>query len=225
MYRVVERFVSINGEGIKAGQLAVFVRFWGCNLSCAYCDTKWANAADTPYIEMTAAQIAAAVAETGVKNVTLTGGEPLRQPELAELIVKLAAQGNDIEIETNGSLPLAKVLSWIESPAVSGKLSFTMDYKLGASGMEACMLTENFQVLRQYDTVKFVAGSHQDLCRAAAVIREYHLTQRCHVYLSPVFGAIDPAEMVDFMKEQQMNGVNLQLQLHKIIWAPDKRGV
>lgn len=87
------------------------------------------------------------------------------------------------------------------------------------------MRVENFALLQQEDTVKFVCGSAEDLERAAQVIAEQALTSRCHVYLSPVFGAIKPAEMVEYMLAQRLNGVRLQLQLHKFIWAPDRRGV
>lgn len=90
-YEVVEHFVSINGEGPLAGQLAVFVRFKGCNLSCLYCDTKWANEPDVPARVMTAEEIHQAIMETGVRNVTLTGGEPLNRPYISELLEKLAA--------------------------------------------------------------------------------------------------------------------------------------
>ena len=82
-YEVVEHFVSINGEGPLAGQLAVFVRFKGCNLSCLYCDTKWANEPDVPARVMTAEEIHQAIMETGVRNVTLTGGEPLDRPYIS----------------------------------------------------------------------------------------------------------------------------------------------
>lgn len=87
------------------------------------------------------------------------------------------------------------------------------------------MRVENFALLQQEDTVKFVCGSAEDLERAAQVIAEQELPKRCHVYLSPVFGAIKPAEMVEYMLAQRLNGVRLQLQLHKFIWAPDRRGV
>ena len=80
-FPVAEKFVSINGESICAGEPAVFVRFRGCNLNCSYCDTKWANEPDCPADEMTARQIADYVKSTGITNVTLTGGEPLLQPE------------------------------------------------------------------------------------------------------------------------------------------------
>lgn len=225
MYKVAEHFISINGEGVKAGQLAVFVRFCGCNLSCSYCDTRWANLSDTPYTEMNAGQIAKMVLDTGVKNVTLTGGEPLLAENIHELIALLINQGNDVEIETNGSIEIEELLKNLEEGSVRSHLSFTMDYKLFCSGMESFMKLENFKHLRVNDTVKFVVGSKSDLERAEQIIRKYKLIGRCHIYLSPVFGAIEPEEIVEFMKERRLNDVNLQLQLHKLIWNPDKRGV
>ena len=100
-----------------------------------------------------------------------------------------------------------------------------MDYKLSASGMENHMFLPNLPLLTQNDTVKFVCGSSSDLERAQAVIREYDLTHHTRVYLSPVFGSIHPADMVEFMKEHHMTGVTLQLQLHKVIWDPNQQGV
>ena len=87
------------------------------------------------------------------------------------------------------------------------------------------MLTENFSYLTLSDAVKFVVGDMCDLARAEEIINEYGLTDRCRVYFSPVFGEISPEEIVDFMKKRKLNGVRLQLQLHKIIWEPDMRGV
>lgn len=85
-YEVAEYFVSINGEGPLAGQLAVFVRLKGCNLACEYCDTKWANEPDAAFTAMTAEEIHQAIKETGIHNVTLTGGEPLARPHIAGLL-------------------------------------------------------------------------------------------------------------------------------------------
>ena len=90
-YAVAEKFVSINGEGKHAGELAVFLRFRGCNLACGFCDTKWANTAAAPAVRMTTDELVAYVRETGVRNVTLTGGEPLLQPGIDELITALGA--------------------------------------------------------------------------------------------------------------------------------------
>lgn len=219
-YKVVEMFTSINGEGRRAGQLAVFVRFAGCNLRCSFCDTMWANDAHTAYKTMTEEEIAQEIIRTGVQCVTLTGGEPLLQKDIDVLLRRLAReQSLSVEIETNGSMPIAAYRDMENRPTM------TMDYKLPYSGMEDKMCLENMEELQQQDTVKFVCGSRQDLERAKEVIDMYGLTGRCRIYLSPVFGAIEPADMVEYMKEQGMNGVNLQLQLHKFIWNPEKRGV
>lgn len=219
-YPVAETFVSINGEGTHAGQLAVFIRFRGCNLNCSFCDTMWVNQPDTPYTRMTAEEICQLVQETGVKNVTITGGEPLLQPGITQLLAQLAeTPGRYIEIETNGSVNLAPFTS------ISPSIAFTMDYKLPCSGMEAHMCTDNFALLKPQDTVKFVAGSRADLDRALEIIQKNDLTHRCHVYFSPVFGSIEPVEIVEFMLEHTLNDVNLQLQMHKVIWDPEKRGV
>ena len=106
---VVEKFVSINGEGTKAGQLAVFIRFKGCNLNCKYCDTKWANEADATAQQMTKEDILEYVLSTGVKNVTLTGGEPLLRDGIEDVIECLADNNLNVEIETNGSIPLDNI--------------------------------------------------------------------------------------------------------------------
>lgn len=219
MLSVVEKFVSINGEGKRAGELAAFIRFKGCNLNCSYCDTKWANQPEAASNACTVAELADWVKSSGVKNVTLTGGEPLLQAEIAELTEALLEQGNRVELETNGSVSL-KTLAGLKNRPV-----FTMDYKLPSSGMEGYMLTENFDYLNEADSVKFVSGSISDLERAAEIIEKYSLSEKCSVFISPVFGEIDPSEIVGFMKDRGLNEVRLQLQLHKFIWEPTKRGV
>ncbi len=217
-FPVVEKFVSINGEGRKAGELSVFIRFRGCNLACSYCDTRWANTEEAQAQQMTVKEICDFVLETGVKNVTLTGGEPMLQPGIETLAAALAENAEArVEIETNGSIDLA--------PFWYLPCSFTVDYKLPGSGMEPAMCRSNFAQIRAEDTVKFVAGSRKDLACAKKVIDSYGLIGRTAVYISPVFGQIEPAEIVEFMIEEQMNGVRLQIQMHKVIWDPDKKGV
>ena len=218
MFNVAEKFVSINGEGQKAGQLAVFIRFAGCNLRCSYCDTKWANDFDLKGENLTAEQILEYVLDTGVHNVTLTGGEPLLRPEIEELISMLVKAGLWVEIETNGSVPL-KPLEKDSRP------HFTMDYKTPSSNMESVIFVSNFDLLEPDDVVKFVCGSSEDLNCTYDIIKKYNLTEKCKVYLSCVFGNLQPSDAVDFMKEKNLNGVNFQLQMHKFIWNPDKRGV
>ena len=220
MYNVVEKFVSINGESKFAGQLAVFIRFRGCNLNCVYCDTKWANTADAPAEQMTKEEIYDYIKSTGVRNVTLTGGEPLLQKGIQELLEYLAKDKDlRIEIETNGSVDIKNVKAIENCPSV------TLDYKTPYSGMEKFMLTDNYKYLDENDTIKFVCGSIEDLEKTKYLIDTYNLKNRCHLYISPVFGTIELPKIVDFMIENNMTDVNMQLQLHKYIWSPDKKGV
>jgi 7-carboxy-7-deazaguanine synthase len=218
--QVVEKFVSINGEGRRCGQLATFIRFAGCNLNCGYCDTAWANDRKVAFDPMTAEEVYAYIKDTQVTNVTLTGGEPLLQQDMGALL-ELLSQDPElyVEIETNGSVLLSK-FSGLENPP-----SFTMDYKLPSSGMERMMALENFDQLTEKDTVKFVSGSMADLKKARELIDRYKLTEKTAVFISPIFGEIELESIVDFMKDNQMNGVNMQVQLHKIIWDPNERGV
>lgn len=216
--QVVEKFVSINGEGKRAGELAVFIRFKGCNLSCSYCDTTWANEKDCPYEELSPSDIFKYIKSTNVRNVTLTGGEPLLQKDIKELIDLISEDSFlRVEIETNGSIDLSKYLS--------DRVTFTMDYKLTSSGYEDKMFLGNFDYLKKKDTVKFVAGSTLDLNKALEIIRRYDLANKCHVYFSPVFGEILPSQIVDFMIKNNLNDTRIQIQMHKVIWDPQKRGV
>lgn len=215
--KVTEKFISINGEGTRAGELAVFIRFKGCNLRCSYCDTMWANEAGCPYEEETPEEIVNYILETGIKNVTLTGGEPLLQKDIKTLIRLLMKENLRVEIETNGAVALDEFLE--ERPV------FTMDYKLPSSGCESKMLLENMSLLKADDTVKFVSGSIEDLEKALEIIHEYDLTNHCHIYFSPVFGSIEPVQIVNFMIANKLNDARLQIQMHKVIWDPNERGV
>lgn len=217
-YNVAETFLSINGEGTRAGQLAFFIRLAGCNLSCGYCDTKWAKGPGA-FRAMTGEELCREARDSGAENVTLTGGEPLLHQNVRELLEALCGDSLYVEIETNGSVPLEPFLDIPNRPA------FTMDYKLPGSGMEGFMCPENFRWLDLRDTVKFVCGSRRDMLRGLEIMEKYRLVGRTHVYLSPVFGEIDPADMVEFMKEHRLKGVTLQLQMHKFIWEPTARGV
>ena len=169
---------------------------------------------------MTGEDIYNYIKETKVRNCTLTGGEPLLQDNIGELL-KLLAQDKALrtEIETNGSIDL-KPFADIEN-----RPYFTMDYKQPSSGMEGQMCLSNFELLKENDMVKFVSGCREDLERAKEIIEKYKLTERCGVILSPVYGAIEPSHMVEFLIENNMNDVNIQLQLHKFIWDKDTRGV
>lgn len=241
---VAERFVSINGEGPRAGRLAAFIRFVGCDLSCSYCDTVWANDPDCPREHMGAGELAAWVAETGASCVTLTGGEPALQPGLPALVEALARsdawggealgcagngflEGRIVEIETNGAAPLAALDALRRRLAREGcaaRVCFTMDRKMPSSGMAGRMCEENIELLGPHDAVKFVVGDARDLAEATRIVTERRLCDRCQVFFSPVFGAIDPADIVEQLRRNRLGRVRLQLQMHKIIWPDRERG-
>lgn len=217
-YKVVEKFISINGEGSRAGQLAAFIRFPYCNLNCSYCDTKYANGNDAKYDLLTCEEILNYLKENKVINVTLTGGEPLLQNDIKDLIEQLINYGYSVEIETNGSIDI--------SPFINDRRPiFTLDYKLPSSNMENHMNLDNYQYLNKNDVIKFVIGNIEDLNKAKFIINKYNLLDNVKVYFSPVFGKIDPKEIVDYMIKHHLNKVNLQLQLHKFIWDVNQRGV
>ncbi len=219
-YKVAEIFSSINGEGPRQGQLALFIRMQGCNLDCSYCDTRWVNEADAKFHWTSTEEILDLARQMQIRNITLTGGEPLCQEDIMELILAFSVDPwFRVEIETNGSVPLAP-FAQIENPP-----AFTMDYKLPGSGMEDQMVLENMQFLTAKDSVKFVVMNYEDLERSREIIHKYNLTEKCHVFLSPVYGEIEFENIVYYMRNNQMNDVNLQLQIHKIIWDSEMRGV
>lgn len=220
VFNVAEKFISINGEGTRAGQLSVFIRLYGCNLACSFCDTNWARTFQKEGEYLTEQQIYDYIVQSRINKVTLTGGEPLLTEQVDVLLKKLIEEEQlTIEIETNGSVLLAPFYQ------ISNRILFTMDYKLPFSKMESSMKIENFEYLKKEDTIKFVIGDKKDLVRAKELIEQYQLSERCHVYFSPVYGTIPLTDIVDFMKEYTMNDVIMQIQMHKIIWSPDTCGV
>ncbi len=215
---VAETFVSINGESNKSGELSLFIRFVGCNLRCSYCDTAWAIDKNSEGREYSSSELLRLIDESGVDNITITGGEPLLQKNLIELLT-LIPDNKNIEIESNGSIPIEELKNMKNPPGL------TMDYKLPTSNMESKMHMKNLGLLDNNDCLKFVVGSKEDLDRAYEIIINCNLTSVTNVYLSPVFNEIEPKEIVNFMSNKKLNGVKLQLQLHKFIWDPQMMGV
>lgn len=219
-YKVVEKFISINGEAKRAGELACFIRFAGCNLNCSYCDTKWANEKNAPYEIMSEEEIYNYIKQSKVNNVTLTGGEPLLQENIDRLIRLLSKdKALNIEIETNGAVNVEKFSQ------IGENISLTLDYKLPGSGMEKFMILDNYKFLTGKDTVKFVVSNKEDLDVTKKIINDYDLLNKVTVYISSAFGEIKPADIVEYMIENNMNQAKLQLQMHKYIWEPDRKGV
>lgn len=216
-FDLAEKFISINGEGRWAGELAVFLRFSGCNLRCSYCDTMWANEKDCVTTSNSIDDIERFVTNSGAKHVTVTGGEPLLQENIFALFELLTNLNVQIEVETNGSVLLAPFMEKFPNA------SFTMDYKMPSSNMENKMCLQNLPILRCNDTLKLVSGSYSDLEKAKDLIDT--VDENVLIFLSPVFGEIEACDMVDYIIKNKLTRLKLQLQLHKYIWNPDEKGV
>jgi len=225
-YKVIEKFVSIDGEGPNAGALAAFIRFLGCDLQCTWCDTKYSwDGSVTPEL-MTAEEIYEFIKASGAHHVTLTGGEPLIQKGISELIGLLIEDGMlTIRVETHGGVDITPFKAEFDMLVAPYDLQFIVDFKLPTSGMCEAMCLDNFNAIGFHDTYKFVIASIEDLEMAIKLVREYKLAGRCHVYFSPVVDLIEPKVIVERMVNEKLNDVKLQLQLHKYIWPRDMRGV
>jgi len=219
---MVEIFETVEGEGTRAGFPTVFVRLFGCNLRCVWCDTKYSYPPAEAEFTMTVGGILDEVRKYASRHICMTGGEPLLYGERSAALLRgLAALEHivDVHVETNGAVDLAPFLSGVQSD----KVRYVMDYKLPDSGENGAMLTGNLALLRPQDEVKFVIASERDFEAAAAVLAE-HPTAALPLF-SPVWETMPPEKLVRLMLERKLTGVKLNLQLHKIIWDPNKRGV
>lgn len=207
---VNEMFLSIQGESMSAGFPTIFVRFTGCNLRCHYCDTTYAYEDGK---ERSPKEVYEEVKKLHYKRVCLTGGEPLLQKELMELLGLL--EGYTITIETNGAVSLKDI-------ALSEGHSWVMDMKAPSSGCSDYMLVDNFKFLRDKDEIKFVIGDRNDYDWAKDIIKNNY--SKGVITFSPVYGKIEYEDMVNWILTDRLD-VRFQLQLHKIIWGVDKTGV
>lgn len=219
--RINEIFKSISGEAARAGYPVTFVRTFGCSLLCKYCDTLYAIKG-SDYKEMTPREILAKCQDLGLKRVVLTGGEPLIQKDVAELCNLLCINGFEVEIETNGKENLVEFNLQIGQECRKS-LTYTMDYKTYASGMQDQMCRANLPFLTDNDVIKFVVGSQDDLDLMKKVLTENNI--KAQVFVSPVFGHIEPKDIVQFVLDNNLHECRVQLQLHKFIWPVDMRGV
>lgn len=209
--KVNEIFYSIEGEGIRAGMPCTFIRLFGCNLNCSYCDTRYACEGDD-FKYMSIIEILDEVKNIGCPNVTVTGGEPLMHDGIRSLLVSLVAEGYKVNVETNGSFV----------PEV-GNVIYTIDFKTKSSGMSEYMNLDAFKVLDKDDVIKFVVGSEEDLCQALSFIEQNDI--KAQVFVSPIFGKIELVDIANFLTAHKLHNWRMQLQMHKYIWSPETRGV
>ena len=212
---VTETFLSVQGESTHAGRLCFFIRLAGCNLQCRYCDTQYSASLTDGKPEPLDLLVVKAVS-SDVDLVEITGGEPLTQPETIPLCEKLLDAGMTVLIETNGSMPV-----W-ELP--EGVIRI-LDCKTPSSGEAGSNLYKNYDFLTPADEIKFVIADREDYDFSCKIIREYDLSSKTqNLLFSPVWGRIAPRELAEWMIADRPPA-RLQLQMHKIIWGPDKTGV
>lgn len=226
--QISEIFDSIDGEGVRAGKLCTFIRVFGCNLRCSYCDSMYAvdaKCSDIPPREMGINEILSYV-NRDYRRVTLTGGEPLLFPDSVRLVNRLCEMDYEVNIETNGSCDIVAFRDLIE---YNENMFFTVDFKLPSSGEMYSMRLSNFDNLKKRDVLKLVIGSEEDLSVAIGLahdIAEKYGRDAPHIFVGVVFGSFELSRVIDeFMKDPILKDVQFQIQMHKIIWDPDRRGV
>lgn len=212
MLNVTEIFCSIQGESSMMGYPCIFIRLSECNLRCNYCDTQYSY---QPNFIMSVEDILNRIRQyRPIKLVEITGGEPLIQPEVYKLMDELIANNYQVMLETNGSLPVNKV-----NPAVKK----IIDVKTPGSGCGNSFCLDNIKNITDNYEFKFVLSGNEDYEWSKNFIFANKIPEEM-VLFAPVFGRIEPRLLVNWIVEDRLN-IRFQMQLHKVIWDPNKRGV
>lgn len=203
--RITEIFHSLQGESITVGLPTVFIRLTGCPLRCQYCDTAYAfNGGKMTDIPSILAEISA----YQCRQICVTGGEPLAQPNCIALLQELCDQGYQVSLETSGARDIAEV---------DKRVMVVMDLKTPASGESEKNLFSNLEHLKKSDQIKFVLCCREDYDWACQMMQEYHLSERAQILFSPSWNELNPTELADWIVKDKV-AVRFQLQLHKILW-------
>ena len=207
--RITEIFFSLQGESSSTGKPTVFVRLTGCPLRCKYCDTAYAFSGGRL---MDLQEVEDTVAGFSPRHVTVTGGEPLAQPQCLELLRRLCDLGYEVSLETGGALPVVKV---------DPRTRIVMDLKTPGSKEAARNLEDNVRHLGRKDEIKFVICDRTDYEWAKSKILQLGLTERVgEILLSPSFGELSPRDLAEWILADRLR-VRMQLQLHKSIWGEE----
>lgn len=205
--RITEIFYSLQGEARTVGLPTVFVRLTGCPLRCQYCDSAYAFSGGEV---LSLPDILNRVAAYTPRYVTVTGGEPLAQPNCIPLLTSLCDLGYEVSLETSGALDVSKV---------DPRVVKVVDLKTPDSGEMHRNLYENIPHLSPHDQVKFVLCSRRDYDWARAKLLEFGLVERVQdVLFSPSFGQLNPTELAEWILKDRLL-VRMQIQLHKLLWA------
>jgi len=210
--KINEIYYSLQGESTHSGCPCIFIRLTYCNLRCSYCDTEYAFY-DGKDMEIT--DIMSEIKQWDCNLVEVTGGEPLFQDECIDLLNELVNSNYEVMLETGGSLSISDVPK---------KVVKIVDFKCPSSGMVKKNLWSIVDDLQAHDEVKFVIGNREDFDWAKDRITEYSLDKICTLLFSPTFGEIDPQQIVEWILAENLP-VRMQLQMHKMIWSPEEKGV
>ena len=210
--KINEIYYSLQGESTHSGCPCIFIRLTYCNLRCSYCDTEYAFY-DGKNMEIT--DIMSEIKRWDCNLVEVTGGEPLFQDECIDLLNELVNNNYKVMLETGGSLSISDV---------PRKVVKIVDFKCPSSGMVKKNLWSIVDDLQSHDEVKFVIGNREDFDWAKDRITEYSLDTICTLLFSPTFGDIDPQQIVEWILAENLP-VRMQLQMHKMIWSPEEKGV
>jgi len=209
---VHEIYRSIQGESTYAGLPCTFVRLTACHLRCNYCDTRHA------FHEGRTRPVAEVVAETlamGDALVEITGGEPLLQSEVYPLMARLLGAGRTVLLETSGA---------VDTSEVDPRVVVILDVKTPGSGEAASNLAANWERLHPHDEVKYVVSSRADFDWSVAHILDHRIADRAKVLMGAVHNRVDPTDLAGWILETSLP-IRLQVQIHKILWEPNARGV
>jgi 7-carboxy-7-deazaguanine synthase len=201
-----EIFYSLQGEAREVGLPTVFVRLTGCPLRCTYCDTEYAFKGKNM---LSIDEILNEVKQYSTRYVCVTGGEPLAQIDCHVLLDALVKEGQQVSLETSGSIDIS---------AVNSAVSIVMDVKTPSSNESKHNKYDNIAKLQAKDQLKFVIGSKADFDWSVDTLDQY--PTKADALFSPVFDAITPTQLADWILDKQLN-VRMQVQMHKLLWGDE----
>jgi 7-carboxy-7-deazaguanine synthase len=203
-----EVFASMQGESTDAGFLCVFVRLYGCNVGCSFCDQPQSKSMRK---KISVENLMNLITEFGIKNVCITGGEPLLQPDVYAIIYELVEKGYKVSVETSGCVE-------IDPDNYNRSYKYVMDVKCPSSGVSHKNVLTNLATLQQKDEVKFVISDERDYNYATKILMNYPTSAK--ILFSPVFMQDNPVigkDLVDWLLRDKLYYVRIQVQMHKVL--------
>mgnify|MGYP000303666487 CR=1 FL=1 len=207
--RLTEMFYSLQGETNTLGLPTVFIRLTGCPLRCSYCDTEYAFYGGKIH---SFEAVLEELKKYPTQYITVTGGEPLAQPNCRDLLALLCDLGFKVSLETSGAMSIADL---------DDRVSVVLDLKTPASNESEKNLYENIPLLQKNDQVKFVICDRNDYEWAKEQVKTLALSGKvADVWFSPIHGELSATDLADWIIADGLQ-VRFQLQLHKLLWADE----